>query len=115
MHVDLARELKAHLEARLAESAGPVTASDLGGGWVRPALRLAPVGPQRAHLAIRVASKDDAEVLLDGLADTVLEQIDVRVIGPVLALSSPTPDELQQPVRPLHPGLSVAHEEVSAG
>jgi hypothetical protein len=116
VHVDLARELKAHLEARLAESTGPVTASDLGGGgWVRPALGLAPVGPQRAHLAIRVASKDDAEVLLSGLDEAVLEEIDVRVIGTVLALSSPARDERQRRVRPLHPGLSVAHERVTAG
>jgi hypothetical protein len=37
------------------------------------------------------------------------------VIGPVRALSSPSPDALQQRVRPLRPGLSVAHPSVSAG
>ncbi|MFW3170030.1 hypothetical protein [Geodermatophilus sp. CPCC 206100] len=116
MHVDLARELKAHLSARLAEAVGPVTASDLGpGGWVRPALGLTPIGPGRAHLAIRLAAKDDVDVLLAGLDDAVLGEIDVRVIGVVRALSSPTPDQLQQRVRPLHPGLSVAHPAVTAG
>jgi hypothetical protein len=113
VHIDLARELKAHLSARLAE-AGPVNALDLG-GWARPALGLAPTGPGRAHLAIRVTAKDDAELLLAGLDDAVLEQVDVRVIGPVRALSSPTPGELQRRTRPLHPGLSVAHPSVTAG
>src|SRR3712207_6586385 len=71
VHVDLARELKAHLSAQLARSTGPVTASDAGGRrWAPPALGLAPVGPDRAHLAIRLAAKEDADVLLSGLDDT---------------------------------------------
>ena len=116
MHVDLARELKAHLSARLARSAGPVSASDVGGPrWTRPALGLAPVGPDRAHLAIRLAAKEDADVLMSGLDDAVLDEVDVRVIGAVRALSSPTPEELQQRTRPLFPGLSVAHPSVTAG
>jgi hypothetical protein len=116
VHVDLARELKAHLSARLARSADPVSASDLGERrWTRPALGLAPVGPGRAHLAIRLVAKEDADVLLAGLDDAVLDEVDVRVIGAVRALSSPTPDELQQRTRPLAPGLSVAHPTVSAG
>ena len=116
MHVDLARELKAHLSARLARSADPVSASDLGERrWTRPALGLAPVGPGRAHLAIRLAAKEDADLLLAGLDDAVLDEVDVRVIGAVRALSSPPPDELQQRTRPLVPGLSVAHPTVSAG
>ena len=116
MHVDLARELKAHLSARLARSATPVTASDAGGRrWARPALGLTPVGPDRAHLAIRLAAKEDADVLLTGLDDAVLGEVDVRVIGPVRALSSRTPGELQRRTRPLVPGLSVGHPMVSAG
>jgi hypothetical protein len=116
VHVDLARELKAHLSARLARSAGPVSASDVGGPrWTRPALGLAPVGPDRAHLAIRLAAKEDADVLMSGLDDAVLDEVDVRVIGAVRALSSPTPEELQQRTRPLFPGLSVAHPTVTAG
>ncbi len=116
MHVDLARELKAHLSARLARSAEPVSASDLRERrWTRPALGLAPVGPGRAHLAIRLAAKEDADLLLAGLDDAVLDEVDVRVIGAVHALSSPTPEELQQRTRPLIPGLSVAHPTVTAG
>ena len=116
MHVDLARELKAHLSARLARSAEPVTASDAGGRrWTRPALGLAPVGPDRAHLAIRLAAKEDADLLLSGLDDAVLEEVDVRVIGAVRALTAPMPEELQQRTRPLFPGLSIGHPAVSAG
>jgi hypothetical protein len=116
VHVDLARELKAHLSARLARSSGAVTASDAGGRpWVRPALGLAPVGPDQAHLAIRLVSKEDADVLLAGLDDAVLEEVDVRVIGVVRALTSATPEELQRRTRPLVPGLSVAHPTVTAG
>jgi hypothetical protein len=116
VHVDLARELKAHLSAQLARSTGPVTASDAGGRrWAPPALGLTPVGPDRAHLAIRLAAKEDADVLLSGLDDTVLGEVDVRVIGPVRALASPTPEHLQRRTRPLAPGLSVGHPAVSAG
>lgn len=116
MHVDLARELKAHLSVRLARSAGPVTASAAGAPqWVPPALGLAPVGPDQAHLAIRLAAKEDADVLLAGLDDAVLDEVDVRVVGAVRSLSSPTPGELQRRSRPLVPGLSVAHPTVTAG
>ncbi|MGY1761119.1 hypothetical protein ACI79G_19820 [Geodermatophilus sp. SYSU D00779] len=116
MHVDLARELKAHLSARLARSGGTVTARDAGGQpWACPALGLAPVGPDQAHLAIRLAAKEDADVLLSGLDDAVLAEVDVRVIGTVRALTAPTPEELQRHTRPLVPGLSVAHPTVTAG
>ena len=116
MHVDLARELKAHLSARLARSAEPVSASAADGPrWTRPALGLAPVGPGRAHLAIRLAAKEDADGQLSGLDDAVLDEVDVRVIGAVRALPPPTPAEMQQRTRRLRPGLSVAHPTVAAG
>ncbi|MGY1770647.1 hypothetical protein [Blastococcus sp. SYSU D00813] len=121
MHVDSARELKAHLTARLAGWERPrASASGLGPGrvWFPPALGLALVGPGRAHLAIRVALEDDAAVLLAGVGEAVLAEVDVRVIGPVRALSSPalsSPADLQRRVRPLRPGLSVAHPSVTAG
>jgi hypothetical protein len=129
--VDSARELKARLGARLAGWTSPVSASGLAPGriWFRPALGLAPYAPGQARLAIRVALLDDAAVLLDGVADAVRAEVDVRVIGPVRAQSSPvgataadlagapapSPTELQSRVRPLRPGLSVAHPTVTAG
>ena len=121
VHVDSARELKAHLAARLAGWAPPrASASDLGPDrvWFPPALGLTPVGPGRAHLAIRVTLEDDAAVLLENVDDAVLAEVDVRVIGPVRAQSSPTlssPAQLQQRARPVRPGLSVAHPSVTAG
>ncbi len=123
MQIDAARELKVRLGARLADWTGPVTASGLGPGlvWARPALGLVPVAPGRARLAVRVVSPADAAVLLDGVDEAVRAEVDVRVIGPVRAQSSPvgtpavTPAELQRRVRPLRPGLSVAHPSVTAG
>jgi hypothetical protein len=124
VQIDSARELKATLRARVAGWGAPrATASDLGPGrlWFPPALGITPIGPGRALLAIRVALADDAAVLLHGVADALRSQVDVRVIGPVRALSSPTgtsavtPADLQRRVRPLRPGLSVAHPSVTAG
>ncbi len=116
MLIDSARELKARLTARLAEGFPPVTASDLGGRvWTRPAIGLAPVSPGRVHLAIRVAAAADARVLLTGLTDAVRAEVDVRVTGPILPQSTLSVAPLQQRTRPLVPGLSVAHPEVSAG
>jgi hypothetical protein len=116
VQIDSARELKARLSARLAAGFPLVTASGLGGRlWTRPAIGLAPVGPGRAHLAIRVAAQEDAHVLLTGLDDAVRAEVDVRVTGPILPFSSPAPADLQRRTRPLCPGLSVAHPTVSAG
>ncbi|NEM07403.1 hypothetical protein [Geodermatophilus normandii] len=116
MQIDSARELKARLSARLSEGFPLATASGLGGRlWTRPAIGLTPVGPGRAHLAIRVAAQDDARVLLTGLDDAVRAEVDVRVTGPILPFSSPPPSDLQRRTRPLRPGLSVAHPAVSAG
>ncbi|MGY1651376.1 hypothetical protein [Geodermatophilus sp. SYSU D01119] len=120
MLIDSARELKARLSARLAEGFPLATASGLGGRpWTRPAIGLTPVGPGRAHLAIRVAAEDDARVLLTGLDDVVRAEVDVRVTGPILPQAahraSPAPADLRRRTRPLVPGLSVAHAAVSAG
>ncbi|RBY89990.1 hypothetical protein [Blastococcus sp. TF02A-26] len=123
MQVDEARELKLRLGARVAGWDVPVTASGLAPGraWFRPAFGLAPVAPGQVRLAVRVATRADAAVLLDGVSDAVRAEVDVRVIGPVRALHSPvgtagvSPADLQRRVRPLRPGLSVAHPTVTAG
>ncbi|MGY1811783.1 hypothetical protein [Blastococcus sp. SYSU D00820] len=117
MHIDSARELKARLSTRLAGWPVPVSASSLGPGrpWFRPALGLAPGSAGAARLAIRVALPDDAEVLLAGLPASVRAEVDVRVIGPVRALTAPPPEVLQRRTRPLRPGVSVAHPTVTAG
>ena len=115
---DSARELKARLSQRLA-GAPPGTlaprAQDLPGGWSGVSLGLTPVGAGQVHLAIRLVDRSDADLVLRGLDDVTRGEVDVRVIGPVRLLSSPTPDELQSRVRPLRPGLSVGHPDVTAG
>ncbi|MEU2347289.1 hypothetical protein [Modestobacter sp. NPDC049651] len=115
---DSARELKARLSSRLSE-APPGTrtprAQDLPGRWSGISLGLAPVGGGQVHLAIRVLDRADADLVLGGLDDVTRGEVDVRVIGPVRPLSSPTPDDLQRRVRPLRPGLSVGHPDVTAG
>jgi hypothetical protein len=116
VHVDTARELKAALSRRLSQAPpGTVVASDAPGSWSGVALGLAPVGPQQVHLAVRVLAEADAALVLDALDDAARAEVDVRVIGPVRPLRSPTPEQLQQRTRPLVPGLSVAHPDVTAG
>ncbi len=118
MHVDSARELKALLSRRLSEAApGTVVASGLrdGSGWSGVALGLAPVGPDQVHLAVRLVAEADAAAVLDGLDDAARSEMDIRVIGPVRPLGSPTPTQLQQRTRPLVPGLSIAQRDVTAG
>jgi hypothetical protein len=123
---DSARELKARLSRLLSEDRpGSVTARAVDDGvpaggaatrWSGVALGLAPVRPGHVHLAIRLIDPADAEVVLAGLGDAARAELDVRVIGRVRALSSPTtPDQLQQRARPLVPGLSVGHLDVTAG
>ena len=115
MHPDSARELKARILELLAAAPPVVQAS----GWDeerRPhvAVGLAPDGAGRARVAIRIEEEGDRALVPD-LGRAAAEQLDVRVIGRVRALSSPAPEELQQRVRPLRPGLSVAHPGVTAG
>jgi hypothetical protein len=116
---DSARELKARLSRRLS-GAATAAASSLGGAtrWSGVALGLAPVGPEQVHLAIRVLDQADADLVLRGLDAGAREEVDVRVIGRVQPLSQPTgwsPTDLRRRVRPLRPGLSIGHPDVSAG
>jgi hypothetical protein len=116
---DSARELKARLSRRLNQ-APTAAASAVGGAtpWSGVALGLAPVGPDQVHLAIRLLDRAAADVVLSGLDDAARTEVDVRVIGRVQPLSAPvdsSPTELQRRVRPLRPGLSVSHPDVTAG
>jgi hypothetical protein len=116
---DTARELKARLSHRLSEAPTVAASSPRGATrWSGVALGLAPVGPDQVHLAIRLIDQADADVVLGGLDDAAREEVDVRVIGRVHPFSSPigwAPADLQRRVRPLRPGLSVSHPDVTAG
>ena len=117
MHPDNARELKRRILGLLGASASAQRAGEAPRRlWV--AVGLAPVAPGRVRVAVRLERESDREALPD-FGRGVREDLDVRVIGPVRPLSSPgvhwSPAALQQRVRPLRPGLSVAHTAVSAG
>jgi hypothetical protein len=113
---DSARELKARILAALSSSPPAVQASDYGPGNPPPrvAVGLTPAGEGLARVAVRLEKEADRALLPD-LGRVAAAQLEVRVIGPVRALSSPAPGELQRRVRPLRPGLSVAHPDVTAG
>jgi hypothetical protein len=78
------------------------------------AVGLAPADGGRARVAVRLEDAADRELLPD-LGAAAEREIEVRVIGPVRALSPTDPASLQRRVRPLRPGLSVAHPSVTAG
>ena len=115
MEPDNARELKARLLALLPIHPASLPRADAGARrfpWV--AVGLAPAGGGRARVAVRL-EQDADRALLPDLGAAAEREIELRVIGRVHALSSPDPRALQQQVRPLRPGLSVAHPSVTAG
>jgi hypothetical protein len=120
---DSARELKARILEQLPSAVEARSAAEPEVPWPWVAVGLTPAGPGRARVAVRL-QRDGDRALLPDLGSAAAAEVDVRVIGRVHALasppsptavSSPTPEELQQLVRPLRPGLSVAHSSVSAG
>jgi hypothetical protein len=116
VHPDAARELKARILDLV--QAGPASqAAGQGARAAAPprvAVGLAPVAPGSAVVAVRLESDADRAVLPD-LGPAAEAELQVRVIGPIRALSSTAPPDLQRRVRPLRPGLSVAHPTVTAG
>lgn len=112
MDPDAARELKARILQRLPSAAEASSApGEHDAPWPWVAVGLSPTGAG-ARVAVRL-HRDADRALLPDLGRAADEEVDVRVIGPVRSLSSP--GELQQRVRPLRPGVSVAHAGVSAG
>lgn len=114
MHPDSARELKARILEQLPSA--PVVAADAGtdAPWPWVAVGLTPAGASGARVAVRL-QRDGDRALLPDLGPAAEAELDVEVIGRVRALGSPTPDALRARVRPLRPGVSVAHPSVTAG
>ena len=122
MHIDNARELKAQLLAgsvRAAAVAAPAGVASVG----ISVLGRGPQGP-RYGLAVRYSGGRGEALLASAreLAGTSAgTEVDIRDVGRIQALTAPaegltwTPQALQQRVRPLHPGLSIAHRDVTAG
>jgi hypothetical protein len=114
VHPDSARELKARILEQLPTAGA--AAADVGtdAPWPWVAVGLTPAAEGGARVAVRL-QRDGDRALLPDLGPAASAELDVRVIGRVRAFSSPTPDQLQRRVRPLRPGLSVAHPSVTAG
>src|SRR3954454_2964111 len=113
MHPDSAREVKARLLAVLRSlPSAQRTGAPARRGWV--AVGLAPIGRGAVRVAVRLADPADRAMLPD-LGRAAEAEVDVRVIGPVHALASTDPGDLQGRVRPLRPGISVAQPAVTAG
>jgi hypothetical protein len=114
MDLDSVRELKQRV---LAGTAAPLPAEALEAYRPVPARGLVGVAPAAGGgylLAVRLTSDDAAlRPWVATLVDRAREEVDVRVVGPIGALSQP-PD-LRRRVRPLHRGLSIAHRDVTAG
>jgi hypothetical protein len=117
LHPDNARELKSSILSMI----GRVPSAQLAGEaprrlWV--AVGLTPVERGRFRVAVRL-ERDADRVAVPALTGAARNEIDVRVIGRVHALSSPatrwSPRVLQRRQRPLRPGLSVGHPAVTAG
>ena len=106
MQIDAARELKAQLQA-----AGETRAADDDVGWV--ALGIAPAGKE-VCLAVRVESLSGGrDAAVARIEERAKGEIEVRETGPVRAQQEDP--SLQERRRPLIPGLSVAHVDVTAG
>jgi hypothetical protein len=101
MHIDAARELKAQLQA--SGDARVLDAPAL-------ALGIAPAD-DGVRLAVRVESLSaGGEAAVARIEERAAGEIDVRETGPIVAQAGE-----QERVRPLLPGFSVAHVDVTAG
>jgi hypothetical protein len=114
VHPDTARELKARILEQLPSATAAATDVGTDAPWPWVAVGLTPAPAGGARVAVRL-QRDGDRALLPDLGPAATAELDVRVIGRVRAFSSPAPDELQQRVRPLRPGLSIAHPSVTAG
>ena len=113
MQLDSVRELKVELRGRLTAQVSATAQTDPA----TVALGVLP-RPRGFGLAVRVSSADALELpSLAAVLDRWGAELDVRVVGPVLASPAPLPPSTaaRRRVRPLVPGASVAHPDVTAG
>ena len=114
MQLDSVRELKAEVRGRLTARVSATAQAEP----TTVALGVLP-RPRGYGLAVRVSSADALALpALEAVLDRWRAETDVRVVGPVRASSSrslPLPAAARRRVRPLVPGTSVAHPDVTAG
>ncbi len=114
MHPDSARDLKARILGQLPSAAAAAADARAEAPWPWVAVGLTPAGAAGARVAVRLQREGDRALLPD-LGAAAAGEVDVRVIGRVRALASPAGAGLRGRVRPLRPGVSVAHSSVTAG
>ncbi|SEF00641.1 hypothetical protein [Ruania alba] len=121
MHLQHARDRKAHLLGIAAEALAATEPRIAGARPGGLALGLTvrgetAEGPDYA-IAVRYLDEEPCRRALDSLRAEAAADLDIRHTGWIHALSTPapTPPDLQRRIRPLRPGLSIAHEDVSAG
>lgn len=107
MDLQAAREIKNRLltDTR-ALASGPATTFAVG---------IAPRPDGSYAIAVRLRDDADRPPALDRLAAETPGELDVRTVGEIRALSAPAPEQLQQRNRPLYPGVSIGHPDVTAG
>jgi hypothetical protein len=116
VQISIAREIKAQLlsdaTAWAVEAELPPTPGAAPGDI---AVGVGLLGPRRYGVAVRYSRESplSGEVAVRGLA-LAGDDCDIREVGVVRPIQW-TPDELRSRSRPLRPGLSVAHVEVTAG
>lgn len=112
MELQTAREIKAELRRRTVAMAAPPRPHTPTGGV---AVGVCVVGPAAYGVAVRTfGSSELADAVVEAGRELAGDQCDIRDVGVVRAQQW-DPAELQQRHRPLRPGLSVSHLDVTAG
>lgn len=116
MELQTAREIKAELRRRTVVLAAPPRPHTPTGGV---AVGVCVVGPQTYGVAVRTfGSSELADAVVEAGRELAGDECDVRDVGVVRAQTLTQqwdPADLQQRHRPLRPGLSVSHLDVTAG
>lgn len=116
MELQTAREIKAELRRRTVVLAAPPRPHTSTGGV---AVGVCVAGPQTYGVAVRTfGSSELADAVVEAGRALAGDQCDVRDVGVVRAQTLTRqwdPADLQQRHRPLRPGLSVSHLDVTAG
>lgn len=112
MELQTAREIKAELRRRTVVLAAPPRPHTPTGGV---AVGVCVVGPHTYGVAVRTfGSSELADAVIEAGRDLAGDECDIRDVGVVRAQQWDAA-ELQQRHRPLRPGLSVSHLDVTAG
>ncbi|MBB5788262.1 hypothetical protein [Jiangella mangrovi] len=116
MELQTAREIKAELRRRTTALAAPPRPHTPTGGV---AVGVCVVGPRTYGVAVRTFGTSElAQAVVEAGRELAGDQCDVRDVGVVRAHTVTQqwdPADLQQRHRPLRPGLSVSHLDVTAG